>query len=91
MVTDSERFYSSILDLLEDVDEQEDVNALLVWWNRFVSSPHPIKTWTHAAQLSRIFPTYSSAKRIVPENSAYAKIKARRAALKNAARTPGPG
>jgi hypothetical protein len=49
MVTDSERFYSSILDLLEDVDEQEDVNALLVWWNRFVSSPHPIKTWTHSA------------------------------------------
>jgi hypothetical protein len=39
MVTDSERFYSSILDLFEDIDEQEDVNALLIWWNRFVSLP----------------------------------------------------
>jgi hypothetical protein len=37
-VTDSERFYSSILDLFEDADEQEDVNVLLVWWNRFVSA-----------------------------------------------------
>jgi Family of unknown function (DUF6698) len=35
-VTDSEHFYSSILDLFEDADEKEDVNALLVWWNRFV-------------------------------------------------------
>jgi hypothetical protein len=34
MVTDSERFYNSILDLLYDVDEQEEVDSLLVWWNR---------------------------------------------------------
>ena len=33
-VTDSERFYVSILDLFDDVEEQEEVNALLVWWNR---------------------------------------------------------
>jgi hypothetical protein len=33
-VTDSETFYNSILDFLEDIDEQEEVNDLLVWWNR---------------------------------------------------------
>ena len=33
-VTDSERFYSSVLDLLEDPDELDEVNELLEWWNR---------------------------------------------------------
>jgi hypothetical protein len=32
--TDSERFYNSVLDLFEDVDEREEVNDLLTWWNR---------------------------------------------------------
>ena len=36
--TDSERFYNSILDLFDDVDEQEEVNDLLVWWNRYTVS-----------------------------------------------------
>lgn len=39
-VTDSERFYSSILELFEDPDEQEEVNDLLVWWNRQVFPSH---------------------------------------------------
>jgi hypothetical protein len=33
-VTDSERFYNSLLELLDDVDEREEVGDLLVWWNR---------------------------------------------------------
>jgi hypothetical protein len=33
-VTDSERFYTSILDLFDDVEEAEEVNDLLTWWNR---------------------------------------------------------
>ncbi|EGO30289.1 hypothetical protein SERLADRAFT_404532 [Serpula lacrymans var. lacrymans S7.9] len=32
-VTDLEGFYNSILDLLKDLDEIEEVNALLAWWN----------------------------------------------------------
>jgi len=32
-VTDSEQFYASILDLFEDVEEAEEVNDLLTWWN----------------------------------------------------------
>jgi hypothetical protein len=35
-VTDSERFYNSILDLFEDADEKEEVDNLLMWWNRYV-------------------------------------------------------
>jgi len=33
-VTDSERFYNSILDLFDDIEEKEEVNELLMWWNR---------------------------------------------------------
>jgi hypothetical protein len=32
--TDSERFYTSILNLFDDAEEQEEVNDLVVWWNR---------------------------------------------------------
>ena len=35
-VTDSERFYSSILELTDDDDEQDEVRDLLTWWNRYV-------------------------------------------------------
>ncbi|KJA14977.1 hypothetical protein HYPSUDRAFT_101905, partial [Hypholoma sublateritium FD-334 SS-4] len=34
--TDSERFYNSLLELLEDPDEIVEVNALIIWWNRWV-------------------------------------------------------
>lgn len=33
-VTDSETFYTSILDLLLDVREQKEVDDLVKWWNR---------------------------------------------------------
>lgn len=33
-ITDSERFYNSILEYLEDPDEADDVNTLMAWWNR---------------------------------------------------------
>lgn len=33
-VTDSERFYNSILDFLEEPEEKQEVEELLVWWNR---------------------------------------------------------
>ena len=32
--TDSEAFYASIIDLLEDEDEEEEVKELLEWWDR---------------------------------------------------------
>jgi len=39
MTTDSERFYHSILDLFDEVDEKEEVNDLLTWWNRYAYTP----------------------------------------------------
>lgn len=35
-VTDSEKFYNSVLEVLEDPDETKEVDALLAWWNRWV-------------------------------------------------------
>ncbi|KIJ13610.1 hypothetical protein PAXINDRAFT_13568 [Paxillus involutus ATCC 200175] len=36
LITDSECFYNSILELLEDPDERDEVEQLMVWWNRQV-------------------------------------------------------
>ena len=36
LVTDSEHFYSSIVELLDDPDEKEEVDQLMTWWNRCV-------------------------------------------------------
>jgi hypothetical protein len=33
---DSKRFYNSILDLFNDTDEQDEVNDLIAWWNRYL-------------------------------------------------------
>lgn len=35
LATDSERFYNTILKLFEDPEEQEEVNKLFAWWNRY--------------------------------------------------------
>jgi hypothetical protein len=32
-VTDSERFYDSVLDFLDDPEEKVEVGDLLNWWN----------------------------------------------------------
>ena len=34
IATDSERFYTSMLEYFDDVDEQAEVDDLLVWWNQ---------------------------------------------------------
>lgn len=36
LVTDSERFYNSLMEVLEDPAESIEVAVLLVWWNRYV-------------------------------------------------------
>jgi len=39
-VTDSERFYNTVLDLFDDVEEREEVNDLRTWWNRQIFPNH---------------------------------------------------
>lgn len=36
-VTDSERFYNTVLDLFDDIEEREEVNDLQTWWNQSAS------------------------------------------------------
>jgi hypothetical protein len=43
-VTDSERFFSSIVELFEDPEEKEEVEDLLVWWNRCGRFSHSLPT-----------------------------------------------
>ncbi|KAG2737887.1 hypothetical protein P692DRAFT_20883128 [Suillus brevipes Sb2] len=54
--TDSETFYHSLLDLLEDPDEQGEVIDLLVWWNRqiFPTSSAAKRTLKTDSALSKI-------------------------------------
>ena len=35
LVTDSERFYTSIGELLDDPKEKDEVDQLMTWWNRY--------------------------------------------------------
>ncbi|KAI6012333.1 hypothetical protein EDC04DRAFT_2579831 [Pisolithus marmoratus] len=46
LVIDSEWFYNSILELLEDPNETDEVDQLMGWWNRYaaVNTPHMMLT-----------------------------------------------
>ncbi|KAG2737704.1 hypothetical protein P692DRAFT_20883308 [Suillus brevipes Sb2] len=54
--TDSETFYHSLLDLLEDTDERREVQDLMVWWNRqiFPTSSAAKRSLTANSALSKI-------------------------------------
>ncbi|RDB26749.1 hypothetical protein Hypma_005379 [Hypsizygus marmoreus] len=56
-VTDSENFYESLFDVLEDIDERENVGNLIKWWNRRIfphSSPESIIAPVVGSALDRI-------------------------------------
>ncbi|RDB14672.1 hypothetical protein Hypma_016576 [Hypsizygus marmoreus] len=56
-VTDSERFYISLLDILDDVDEQHEVSQLLAWWNRKIfpyTAPESVLAPVQGSALERI-------------------------------------
>jgi len=77
-VTDSETFYSSILDLFDDLEEQEEVKDLLLWWNRYESSV-TCADLPHLRCVSQIFPNHIAPRRELAKTSALARIKAKRA------------
>ena len=35
--TESETFYTTVLELLEEPEEQDEVKELLAWWNQYVA------------------------------------------------------
>ena len=58
-MTDSERFYNSVLDLFEDIEEAEEVNDLLMWWNRYTLIFQPaynpfLSNWVFQPDLSQL-------------------------------------
>ncbi|KAG2131107.1 hypothetical protein BD769DRAFT_1627812 [Suillus cothurnatus] len=72
-VADSERFYNSILDVFKDPDEKQEVDNLVIWWNR------------------QVFPSYSTAQRPLAKNSALARIREKRAQMKELVSIPDGG
>jgi hypothetical protein len=87
--TDSETFYVSILDLLDDEEEQEEVRDLLIWWNRYDAIVyHTTRALTNGS--SQVFPSCVTARRLVAKDSALARIKARRAVLKGIRENTSP-
>ncbi|KAG2134237.1 hypothetical protein BD769DRAFT_1627191 [Suillus cothurnatus] len=55
-ITDSDNFYHSILDLLEDPDENEEVADLMMWWTRrvFPNSSSSQRSISKNSALSKI-------------------------------------
>jgi hypothetical protein len=54
LITDSEAFYASVITLLEDPEEQDEVRQLLAWWDRSVT--HPIeRRFSHCFPLDKCF------------------------------------
>lgn len=86
MITDSENFYHSILDLLEDTDESEEVGNLMLWWTRFIMHSIHLKLQTNTLY-SHVFPNSSSSQHCISKNSALLKIREKRAALQEWATT----
>jgi hypothetical protein len=86
-VTDSERFYNSVLDYFEDVDEQQEVQELLIWWNRYIQLliyNYFVFELTILCGCRQIFPGYSSTQRAPAKDSALAIMKEKRALQKQA-------
>ena len=90
--TDSELFYNTVLDFLDDPDEKPSVDELLDWWNWSVHIWLPASRVPFQADgsYSQIFPGHmtrvraisNTSARAISKNSALAKLKEKRAAMK---------
>ena len=78
MVMDSEGFYNTVLDLLEDAEEQEEVHELLVWWNRCVTFRKSNAASEVGSTYRQIFPNPLLAGRVACKNSVVARIRGKR-------------
>ena len=86
-VTDSERFYTSLLYMLEDERESCEVELLIAWWNRYAKQF--LRLQKKSTFLCRkIFPHSSPESVLAPvEGSALDRIRQRRAEMEERLRT----
>ena len=79
--TDSERFYESVLDFLDDQQEKDEVDHLLNWWNWCVFSnlSSLLVGLPNIPLGSQVFPSYVRHEHGVTKQSALAKLKEKRA------------
>jgi hypothetical protein len=78
--TDSERFYASTLEFLEDLEEKAEVDELLNWWNWYDCHYCGFRAADPILR-SQVFPSYVKCTQGVSKQSALAKLKERRSAL----------
>ena len=78
--TDSETFYNSVLSLLEDEEEKDEIHKLLMWWNQCVIFTFYLDTAASQPPFCcrQVFPSRLSARQPIRKNSALARIKQRR-------------
>lgn len=78
-ITDSERFYNSVIDFLEDPEEDLEVKKLLAWWNRSVLSMLALRRGTEFGDFRQVFPVQEQFNsKTVSKDSVFAIIKERR-------------
>jgi hypothetical protein len=77
-----------VLDLFDDVDESEEVNELMAWWNRYELIAIIWYKSDHLNESRQIFPHFCENPRPLNKTSALARIKAKRAAEKSAQARP---
>lgn len=81
-LTDSERFYVTVLEFLDDPEEKAEVDDLLNWWNWYdVISLIYIYCAADVACDSQVFPSHVKRTGGVTKGGALASLRARRQAL----------
>lgn len=80
-VTDSETFYTSIYNLLDDPLEEVEVQELIAWWNKYVVPCRIVRSPVDVINSDRrIFPHESAVAAVQPvEGSALDRIRQKRA------------
>lgn len=89
MMTDSEHFYDSTLEILEDPEEQQEVQALMKWWNMWAlyNTIQKFKLLNMILSINNrhIFPNHVLGLRAPKKDCVISKIWEKRARAKAAA------
>ena len=80
LITNSEHFYTSILNLLDDTDKKDEVDQLLMWWNRYVFIVNVVPV--QMTVFRQIFPLYADREWVPSKNSTIAQIRQKHKEIK---------